>query len=129
MHIAYTVDTARDIIFEAWTGTITAADLGSFWRGFLADPEVMKCRRTLVDVRAATIMFTGPELEELVQTVVLPVLGNLKWATAVLVASPSQYGTARQYQVFADSYSGDSIFADEHSALLWLERQHPDNGS
>lgn len=128
MPITYTIDTARDIILERWTGTISAADLGSFWRAFLTDPEVMKRRRTLVDVRAATISFTGPELEDLVHTVVLPVLGRRKWATAVLVASPSQYGTARQYQVFADSYSGDCIFTDEQSALLWLEQQHPDDG-
>jgi hypothetical protein len=45
--------------------------------------------------------------------------------TAILVGSASQYGTARQYHVFADSYSGDSIFSDEFSALEWLERQHP----
>ncbi|MGH7648865.1 MAG: hypothetical protein ACREND_12160 [Gemmatimonadaceae bacterium] len=129
MPITYSVDTSRDIIFETWTGTINASDLAAYWREYLADPEVMKCRRTLVDLRAATIVFTGQQLADLIESIAVPMLGGLKWATAVLVAAPAQFGTARQYQVFAESYSDDAIFFDEKSALEWLERQHPDNRS
>lgn len=125
MPITYTIDTGRDIILETWSGTISASDLAAYWRGYLLDPEVMKCRRTLVDMRGAAIEFTGEQLSDLVHTIVLPTLGGLKWATAVLVAAPAQFGTVRQYQVFAESYSWDSIFSDEKSAVDWLERQHP----
>lgn len=129
MPITYTIDTSRDIIFETWTGTISASDLAAYWREYLVDPEVMKRRRTLVDLRAATIVFTGQQLADLIQAIVLPMLGDLKWTTAVLVATPAQYGTARQYQVFAESYSGDAIFADENPALEWLECQHPNSAA
>jgi hypothetical protein len=77
MPITYTIDSSRDIIFESWTGTISAGDLAEYWREFLANPDVIKCRRSLVDLRAASLLFTGPQLEDVVKTVVLPVLGSL----------------------------------------------------
>jgi hypothetical protein len=123
MSITYVVDHSQHIILETWSGTVLAADLAAHWRVYLEDADVMGCRRTLVDLRDARIAFTGRELSVLVQTMVLPVLAGRKWATAILVADPAQYGTSRQYQVFAGAYSRDAIFSDWHAAQSWLLQQ------
>ena len=38
---------------------------------------------------------------------------------------PVQFGVSRQYQVFAERYSADSIFGSEDEALRWLMDGHP----
>ena len=126
MPITYVVDHPRNIIVETWRGAIGADDLASYWRDYLADLDVMNCRRTLVDLRDARISFTGSELSTLVREVVLPALRGRRWATAILVAAPEQYGTSRQYQVFAECYSTDFIFSDWDDAERWLVQQNPD---
>jgi hypothetical protein len=125
MPITYSVDHSRNIILETWRGTIGASDLASYWRGYLADPDVMSCRRTLVDLREAQISFTGSDLSRLIQTIVLPALQGKRWATSIVVAAPAQFGTSRQYHVFAEAYSTDSIFSDVRAAEDWLIQQHP----
>lgn len=124
MPITYRLDHARRIIVETWSGAVNEAELATHWRGYLADPDVMHCRRTLVDLREAEIAFTGSELAGLVHRIVAPVLGDRKWVSAILVASPLQYGQSRQYQVFAESYSTDAIFQDWQAAEEWLLEQH-----
>jgi hypothetical protein len=124
--IAYELDRGRNIIIETWTGRITASDLAAYWRGYLLDPEVMRCRRTLVDLRDADVEFTGAELNQLIRTIALPAIGDRKWATAILVNAPAPYGVSRQYQVFAERYSHDSIFDDGERAVNWLLQQDPD---
>jgi hypothetical protein len=126
MPIDYVLDHSRNIVVETWAGTVDAAALASYWRAYLANPEVMSCRRTLVDLRESQIAFTGSELSRLVQTIVLPALNGKRWATALVVAAPEQFGTSRQYHVFAEAYSADSIFYDLRSAEDWLIRQRPD---
>ena len=76
--------------------------------------------RTLADLRAAEIRFTGQELSDLVLGVVLPRLGGRDWKTAIVVDQPIQFGVSRQYQVFADRYSTDCIFHDPEEAIGWL---------
>lgn len=126
MPISYTIDSAIRVIFETWNGEVTAADLESYWKRYLDDPEVMKIRTTLVDLRAAEILFRSVELDHLVKTLVLPKLAGRKWKSALLVGGPVQFGVSRQYQVFADFYSYDSIFHDRDRALEWLV-QPPEN--
>jgi hypothetical protein len=92
---------------------------------YLADLEVINCRRTLVDLRHAIILFTGAELAILVHTIVLPALHDNKWVSALLIERAAHYGTSRQYQVFAEHYSSDSIFSDWNTAIDWLVQQHP----
>jgi hypothetical protein len=123
MPITYWIDPAIGVIFEVWKGDVTAADLRRFWAGYLANPQVMELRRTLVDLREAQIQFTGPELMHLVAAVVTPVLQGRDWKSALVVAGPVQYGVSRQYQVFADHYSQDAIFEDYDAALQWLIQQ------
>jgi hypothetical protein len=123
MPIEYRIDRDAGIIEETWTGTVAIQDLRDYWRGYLADPDVLALRRTVVDLRAADITFTGAELGALVRSMVLPVLGNRHWVTALVVSQLVQFGVGRQYQMFAESYSRDAIFSDVEAAKEWLGTQ------
>jgi hypothetical protein len=123
MPITYTIDRGKRLIYETWTGEVRAADLAAYWETYLADPEVINLRRTLVDLRTATIAFSGLEFDTLIQRIVLPVLQERKWTTAIVVANPVQFGISRQYQVFAHHYSQDSIFKSIADAEAWLATQ------
>lgn len=58
MPISYSVDHQKGLITETWTGDIAATDLAAYWRDYLADPDVLAIRRTLVDLRQCRILFT-----------------------------------------------------------------------
>lgn len=121
--ISYQIDKAQNIILETWTGTVKAGDLRDYWVEYLEDPEVMCCRRTLVDLRACTMELSGMDLMVLIDSVVVPKLNGRDWQTAIVVASPTQYGVSRQYSAFADLYSRDQIFNDPEEAKAWLLQQ------
>jgi hypothetical protein len=120
MPIAYRIDQEKKLIHETWTGEVHAAELAAYWKRYLADPEVLKIRRTIVDLRTCVIAFRGTDFDGLIQTIVLPALEGRKWTTAIVVARPLQFGVSRQYQVFADRYSRDSIFASMADAEKWI---------
>ncbi len=121
MPITYSIDRAKHLIFETWTGEIRAEDLAAHWKEYLADAEVLEIRRTIVDLRASVISFSGNDLWFLVESVVLPALKGRAWTTALVVAGGSvEYGVSRQYQVFATWYSKDSIFATLDEAEKWI---------
>ena len=122
MPISYSIDTVHRIVRTVWTDAVTVADLRSHWLRYLDDAVVMALRRTLTDLRAADLQFSGEELYEVIRDVVLPRLEGIGWKTAILVAQPDQFGVSRQYQVFAQ-YSEDAIFHDEARALAWLLAQ------
>ncbi|HEY4258614.1 MAG TPA: hypothetical protein VGM98_00580 [Schlesneria sp.] len=125
--ITYSVDTTQGIIFETWHGDVTASDLSYYWRRYLADPQVLAIRRTVVDLRYGNLLFTGEEMESLIASIVIPTLNGLDWTTAIVVDRPDQFGVSRQYQVFAERYSKDCIFPDSESALNWLRSTvHPE---
>src|SRR5688500_18067197 len=90
MPITHSIDADRGLIFETWQGDVTAADLRRFWLGYLADPQVMALRRTLVDMREARIVFTGSEFFDLVWDVAKPGLAGRRWMTAIVVAHAVQ---------------------------------------
>jgi hypothetical protein len=123
MPITYTIDAGRDVIFERWSGEVSADVLESYWRDLLSDTAALECRRTVVDLRGSQIAFNGSELRQLVRTVAVPLLDGRAWTTALVVDAPVSFGIARQYQVFADSYSSDAIFDDEDAAVAWLQAQ------
>ncbi len=123
MGITYSIDKNLDVIFEVWDGEIIANDLREYWINYLANPDVMKCRRTLVDLRKSIVKIKGDELASLIESIVIPKLGKLKWKSALLVEAPIQIGISRQYNVFAELYSKDEIFHDYDSALKWLLQQ------
>jgi hypothetical protein len=124
MPISYSIDTQHGVIVEVWVGDVFARDLADYWRGYLQSPEVLALRTTLVDLRQATLLFSGRELEGLIRTIVDPILKGRDWRTAIIVDEPAQFGVTRQYQVFAERYSSDAIFSDRESALRWLTQRH-----
>jgi hypothetical protein len=115
------IDSQQGVIFERWSGEVSASDLARYWTSYLADPQVMAIRRTVVDLRESTPTFTGAELSSLVDTIVRPVLAGRDWVTAIVVAKPHHVGVSRQYQVFAESYSRDAIFQEPDQALKWVQ--------
>jgi hypothetical protein len=84
------------------------------------DPEAIAIRRTHVDLRDASLEFTGAELASMVKSIAIPMLGGKGWKTALLIEKPVQLGVSRQYQVFAETYSEDAIFQDPEAAMRWL---------
>jgi hypothetical protein len=125
MPISYSIDDSNRCIRETWTGMITASDLGAYWRHYLADPIVMTIRRTVVDLRACRILFSGEQLADLVESIVLPLLNGRDWKTALVVTDPLQYEITRQYHMLAESYSRDSVFGTPEAAMEWLRAEHP----
>ena len=123
MPISYSIDNEKNCILETWTGMITASDLGAYWRHYLADPNVMTIRRTAVDLRECRILFSGEQLAELVETIVLPMLSGKDWKTAIVVTDPLQVEVTRQYHILAESYSKDAVFDTPEAAMDWLSRQ------
>jgi hypothetical protein len=123
MPIHYSINQSLGIIDEHWTGSVAISDLKKYWRQYLDDDQVMKLRRTLVDLRSANIQFKGHELDLLIQSNVVPKLKGLKWTTAIVVSEPVQFGVSRQYSIFAENYSKDSIFYDYEKAKAWLLNQ------
>ena len=120
MAISYRVDKGAGIIEETWTGAISASVLARYWKQYMADAEVLRIRRTLVDLRECRITFSGAELSHLLNTIVLPALDGRDWISALLVSDPVQFGVSRQYNVFAERFSTDAIFHDRDAALKWL---------
>ena len=125
MPISYVIDRQKGIIVETWTGDVFAEDLAEYWRGYLADPDVLSIRRTLVDLRRCRIRFTGAQLDGMVDGIVAPALKWRDWKTAIVADGPVQFGVARQYQVYAERYSFDAIFDDPESAVTWLLSSGP----
>ncbi|MGE0040411.1 MAG: hypothetical protein AB7H88_06420 [Vicinamibacterales bacterium] len=121
MPIRYTFDLAKRLVISTWTGPVTATDLDTLWSAYMAAPEFARCDGSLADVRLAQIQFTGRELSDRMKSLAIPAVGPRPFAAAVLVASPAQYGSARQHGVFA-SYT-TMIFHEEEAALAWLETQ------
>jgi hypothetical protein len=120
MPITYTIDHDQKLITEIWTGEIRADDLAEYWKQYLLDADVMAIRRTIVDLRQAVILFDGWDLNNLIQSIVLPALKERDWKTAIVVDSPSQFGMSRQYQALAGHYSKDAIFRSMEEARSWL---------
>jgi hypothetical protein len=89
----------------------------------LADPKVLALRRTVVDVRHSRPLFNGDDLAALIATEVMPVLGQRRWTTAIVVEQPLQFGVSRQYQALAEHYSRDAIFSKVDEAIAWVLRQ------
>jgi hypothetical protein len=120
MPITYTIDSEQKLITELWTGEIQAADLAEYWKQYLGDLDVMAIRRTIVDLRQAVILFKGSDMDNLIQSIVLPALKGKDWKTAIVVDNPTQFGISRQYQAFAHLYSKDAIFHSMEEAQSWL---------
>jgi hypothetical protein len=120
MPISYLIHEQKGFIAETWSGDIASADLAAYWRKYLIDSDVLALRRTLVDMRRCRILFSGEELSNLVHGIVLPIIRDADWRTAIVVSDSVQFGVSRQYHVFAEAYSRDAIFDEPDAALKWL---------
>ena len=122
MPITYTIDHDQKLITEIWTGDVEGGDLEAYWKHYLKDPDVLKIRCTLVDIRQARIRFNAHQLSILVGNIVFPVLydRNLKWKTAIVVGNTAQFRVSREYHALAKHYSDDSIFDTVEGARAWL---------
>ena len=125
MPISYSVDREHRCIRETWTGMITAKELGDYWQCILVDPVVMVIRRTIVDLRQCRILFSGEQLADLVERIVLPMLNGKSWRTAIVVGDLAQEEISRQYHMLAESYSRDSVFSTPEDAMTWMQTQSP----
>jgi hypothetical protein len=125
MPIAYEIDRRRGVIITTWAGPVTAQDLASHWKVLFSDPEAMQLRKSLADLRKSELQFKGTDLAGLLRTLVQPRLGKQKWTTALLVEHATQFGVARQYNVYAAPFSHDRIFHNSDLAMQWLGEQGP----
>jgi len=123
MPIVYRIDETDSIIIEVWRGDVSIDTLVEHWREYVKDDEVMRLRRTLVDLREATIAFTADELAEAIMQVVVPALDGRDWVTAIVVKHVDQFRVGAQYQSLAMFYSYDSIFSNVPAATEWLLKQ------
>jgi hypothetical protein len=121
--IAYTIDRENGCVIETWSGDVSARELAAHWRRYLADPDVMALRRTLVDLRHSHIVFTAAELSQLVERIVLPALHGMYWRTAIVLGDTDHFEMSRRYHLVAESYSQDSVFSTTEAALAWLRSQ------
>jgi hypothetical protein len=120
MPISYSIQANGAYILEEWEGTVSIKDLEEYWTKMLADPEVVRIRRTLADLTKADLAFKGHELDSLIRSLLLPKFTGREWKSALVVGSTVQFGISRQYQTFAERYSKDSIFTDRAAAEQWL---------
>lgn len=123
MPIEYTIDTQLHVVREAWTATVNATDLRAHLQRLLTDPIASATRRTIVDLRDASIEFDGSAFFDVVRSVITPKLQGNDWVTAVIVATPAQFGAARQYFAYADDFTTSDIFTEEAAAVDWMRRQ------
>lgn len=126
--IRYVFDRERDLILEEWVGKITRDALSLHWREFVANPVVMDCRRTIVDLSRAEIDLNGEDLKALINSLVVPALNGRKWITAIIAGGLMQHGVSRQYGVYAEIYSTDQIFKTFEEALEWITPQMHETG-
>jgi hypothetical protein len=122
MPIKYSIDSALGIVRETWIGVVSAADLEGHWRAMLNDPEVMRLRRTLVDLRPSRPGFSHTQMVEVIRNLIEPALAGRDLRTAVVAFGPNQVGLSERYHMCAKTYSCDATFAEPSAAVEWLRR-------
>jgi hypothetical protein len=121
--ITYRISSSEDLISEVWLGDVSIVDLRDHWGRLLQDERALALRRTLVDMRGATVLFSDHELGVAVRDVAKPMLNGKNWLTAIVVRTPKQFHISSRYQGLAVAYSRDVIFSDVEEATRWLQKQ------
>ena len=124
MTICFEIQHAEELIVETWQGDITIEQLRAYWREILRDEAVMKIRKTLVDLRFATIAFSDEEFDRAVSEIVFPALAGRDWITAIVVNTSRQLQLGSRYHSYAARYSSDVVFSSVDDARRWLMKQH-----
>ena len=120
MPISYHFDEAHRVVRAYWQESVSAEEVLRYWTQRTTEWGNPDYRRTLADIRSCKARFNGPELERLVGSTLGSALPTPGCRTAVLVETPAEYGTARQFQVFFHGIGESRIFTDEADALAWL---------
>jgi len=131
MPITYEVFPFDGVIRETWCGEITISVLRLHWETMLRDHECLRLRRTLADLRQASLEFSERELQDAVREVGFPLLEGRDWISAIVVRRSLQLRMASRYHAVASIFSQDAIFSMEEEAQRWLARQEkrsPDSG-
>jgi len=121
--ITYEILSSEDLISEVWLGDISIADLRENWVRLLQDEKALALRKTLVDMRGATVLFSDQALDLAVREVAEPMLKGRNWVTAIVVRTPTQFHRSSRYQGLAVGYSRDVIFSNVDEAKHWLLKQ------
>ena len=83
----------------------------------------MAFRKSLSDLRGATLLFSEQDLQLAVRKAVAPLLKGKDWISAIVVRTPTQFQMGSKYQGFALAYSRDAIFSNLDEAKRWLQKQ------
>lgn len=124
MTITYELKPSERLVVETWRGEVSIDELRGHWSDILGNDDVMKIRRTLVDLRTATIAFSDAELDRAIHEVVFPALHGRNWITAIVVNTPRQLHLGSRYHSYAARYSSDVVFSSVDAARRWLLKQH-----
>lgn len=120
MPIEYRIDRGLGVVHHEFTGAISLEDFEQHWRRFLADPELPDPLFMFADMRNCRIVVHGADAQYLVQAVVNPLLGDRRWVSSVVVASPCDYGVTKQFIAYSEKFGDTEVFFDLDEATRWL---------
>ena len=123
MPIAYKFDRDRGITIVTCTGVLVYDDITAHWDEIYTDAQVLDGGRILIDMRKAKIEISKAEFVKLA-TEVWPAETTGHLVMAVVVDTPEQFDSARQFQLLARGDSEHQIFFDRSDAIAWLKRRH-----
>ena len=123
MPVTYQASKPDGFVTAVWIGDISSADLREHLGRLLQDETAMALRKSLSDLRGATLLFSEQDLQLAVREVVAPVLRDKDWISAIVVRTPTQFQMGSKYQGFAFAYSRDAIFSNLDEAKRWLQKQ------
>lgn len=119
MPLSYTLDEARGIVVERWSGDVSIAEISAHWAMMLDNPAALRMGRGLVELVDIRQRFTGPEMMHAVGRLVV-LLNGTRWRTAVVAPRVDLFGSSRQFQTMAEPHVTTEIFDNREAALAWL---------
>ena len=120
MPIEYWIDEDLGIVRHEFTGEISRGEFERYWERMLSDPSIPEPLVMMADMREWTLMIDGHDVFHIVRESIAPRIGTRRWIAAAVVSNPAQYGVARQFNAYSDSFGTTGIFNDPDSAIAWL---------
>ena len=128
MPIEYRIDTELRAVVRRIAGEIDRPELELHWRDMLSDPDVPEPIAILTDMREANVRLTHDEVQGMIRNIIRPALAGRKWISALVVASPLQFGQTRQFMAYTDECGWSGLFYDPDEAREWLLRTAAEPG-
>ena len=119
MPISYRIDSDLGVVFEEWVGTIAPDEVRAHWTRMLSDPQALRCRRSLADLRRLNVTLPWSQLSS-ISRIIFPMVGPGRWRIAEVVANEAQYGRVMQFKATTESIATHAIFYGVDEALAWL---------